>query len=126
MTDIKKEKKIVKKVVKKTEEKAVEKKFAVIKIAGSQLKVFEGQEYDVKKLEGNKGDKLEITDVLLTSDGVEAIIGTPYIEGAKVVLEIASQKKGEKIHGFKYSAKARTRRHFGSRELLTTVLVKKI
>ena len=114
------------KKVKKTEEKLNENKFAVIKIAGSQLKVVEGKEYEIKKIAGEKGDKVEITDVLLISDGENTTLGTPNIEGAKVVLEITSQKKGEKIEGFKYSAKARYRRHFGARELLTKVLVKKI
>ena len=115
-----------KKAKKTTETKINETKFAVIKIAGSQLKVSEGKEYEVKKLEGKKGDKIEVTDVLLISDGENTTLGTPVIEGAKVVLEITSQKKGEKVEGFKFSAKARYRKHFGARELVTKVLVKKI
>lgn len=110
----------------KTTEKINENKFAVIKIAGTQLKVVEGKEYDIRKIDGEKGDKLEIAEVLLVSDGEKTTLGTPYIEGTKVIAEIASQKKGEKISGFKYSAKSRTRRHFGSRPLVTRILVKKI
>ncbi len=110
----------------KTIEKSVENKFAVIKIAGTQLKVSEGQEFEVRKIEGKKGDVIEITDVLLISDGDKVTLGTPVIEGAKVVLEITSQKKGEKVNGFKFSAKSRNRTHFGARQLITKVLVKKI
>jgi ribosomal protein L21 len=47
-----------------------DKKFAVIKIAGTQLKVSEGKEYEVNKLEGKKGDTLDISEVLLVSDGM--------------------------------------------------------
>lgn len=114
-----------KKEIKKVEE-VNENKFAVIKIAGTQLKISEGKEYEIRKIEGKKGDKVEITDVLLISDGENTTLGTPVIKDAKVVLEITSQKKGEKINGFKFSAKSRNRTHFGARQLITKVLVKKI
>ena len=101
-------------------------KFAVIKLAGSQLKVREGNRFEVKKLKGNKGDKLEISDVLLIADGKDVKIGTPNVKDAKVTLEIMSQKKGEKIKVFKYKAKSRYRRSYGHRPQVTRVLVKKI
>ena len=108
------------------ETKELKEKFAIIKISGVQLKVFEGKEYEVNKLAGEKGDKLEITDVLLVSDGKETKIGTPLVEGAKVSLEITSQFKGEKIDGLVFKAKSRYRRRYGFRAKLTKVLVKKI
>ncbi len=101
-------------------------KFAVIKLAGSQLKVFEGKEYEVGKLPGKKGDKIEIKDVLLIWDGKDTKIGKPLVEDAKVALEITSQKKGEKIDGLTYKAKSRSRRRYGFRPQITRVLVKKI
>lgn len=106
--------------------KTKEKKFAVISIAGVQLKVYEGKEYEVFKLEGEKGDKIECKDVLLISNKEGVKVGNPLVEGSKVTLEITSQKKGEKIDGFKYSAKSRYRKHFGSRPSITRILVKKI
>ena len=66
-------------------------KFAVIKLGGAQLKVVEGKEYEVNKLDGKKGDKIEISEVLLLANGDEVKIGTPYVEGSKVTLEITSQ-----------------------------------
>lgn len=101
-------------------------KFAVIAISGSQLKVYEGKEYEVKKLEGKKGDKIEVKEVLLLSDGKDAKIGNPYIKDAVVKLEITSQKKGEKQEGFTYSAKSRHRRNYGFRESITRVIVKSL
>ena len=35
-------------------------KFAVIKLGGAQLKVVEGKEYEVNKLDGKKGDRLRL------------------------------------------------------------------
>ena len=112
----------------KSSEKTTEKvsKFAVIKLAGSQLKVFEGKQYEVNKLSGKKGDKIEVKDVLLVSDGKETKIGKPLVKDAKVELEITSQKKGEKIDGLTYKAKSRSRRRYGFRPEITRVLVKKI
>jgi len=102
------------------------KDFAIIKIAGTQLKVVEGLKYEVKKIEGEKGDTIENTEVLLLANGSDVKVGKPFVDGAKVILEIDSQKKGDKLRIFKYKAKARYRRTYGSRERITRVLVKKI
>ena len=101
-------------------------KFAVIKLGGAQLKVVEGKEYEVNKLDGKKGDKIEISEVLLLANGDDVKIGTPYVEGSKVTLEITSQKKDKKVDVFKYKAKSRYRKSAGHRSLITKVLVKKI
>jgi large subunit ribosomal protein L21 len=103
-----------------------EKKFAVIKIAGTQLKVYEGLEYEIDKLDGVKGDTLEISDVLLVVDGEDIKMGDPLVKDSKVVLEITSQKKDKKVDVLKYKAKARYRRSYGHRALITRILVKEI
>lgn len=102
------------------------KSFAVVKVAGTQLKVQEGGKYEVRKVEGNKGDKLSISDVLLVSNGDSVLVGKPTVEGASVEFVIDSQKQGEKLAVFKYKAKARYRRSYGSRSLITRLEVKKI
>ena len=114
------------KPVAKTSPKATSNSFAVIQIAGVQLKVQVGKEYEVSKLEGKKGDKIEVKEVLLLSDGKDAKVGKPYVDGAVVKLEITSQKKDKKIEGFKYAAKARRRTHYGHRSSITRVIVKSI
>lgn len=101
-------------------------KFAIIKLAGTQFKVSTGKEYEVNKLPGKKGDKIEIKDVLLLHDGKETKIGKPLVKDAKVTLEITSQKKGKKIEGLIYKAKSRYRKHYGFRPEITRVLVKEI
>lgn len=103
-----------------------DKKFAVIKISGTQLKVFEGKEYDINKIEGNKGDKVEISDVLLIVNGDDIKMGDPLIKDSKVTLEITSQKKDTKVDVLKYKAKSRYRKSIGHRALISRVLVKEI
>jgi large subunit ribosomal protein L21 len=101
-------------------------KYAVIALAGTQLKVFEGKEYEVNKLEGDKGDKISVSEVLLVVDGEDVKVGNPFVEGSKVELEIKSQKKDTKIDVFKFKSKSRYRRSYGHRSLITRVAVKKI
>ena len=108
------------------ETKVNKEKFAIIKISGVQLKVFEGKEYEINKITGNKGEEIEITDVLLLHDGKETKIGNPLVKGSTVMLEITSQKKGDKIDGLVYKAKSRYRRRYGFRPNITKVMVKKI
>ncbi len=103
-----------------------EEKFAVIEISGAQLQVFEGKKYEVDYIKGEKGDEVEIDKVLLVEDGKNTHIGKPYVEKAKVKAKIDSQKKGEKIKGLVYKAKARYRKNYGHRSKITRLLIEKI
>ena len=125
----------VKKAPQKKEMKIVEVKkspvkkndtFAVIAISGTQLKVRVGDRYEIEKIEGKIGEKIEVKEVLLISDGEKITVGKPFVKDAKVVLSIDSQLRGEKIEGFKYKAKSRYRRKYGYRAELTRVTVKSI
>ncbi len=122
----KKPSKTVSKSVPSKEAKKSTESFAIIQLSGVQLKVYAGKEYEVNKLEGKKGDKLDVKEVLMVSDGKTATIGKPYIDGAVVKLEITSQKKGEKIEGFVFKSKSRHRKNYGFRPSITRVIVKSI
>lgn len=106
--------------------KEIKNKYAVVDVNGTQYKVEEGQEFESKKLVGAKGDKYVSDKVLLVVDGDNVMVGKPYVEGATVEFTIDSQKKGEKIDVLKFKAKARYRRSYGSRPLITRLKVKKI
>lgn len=114
-------------IKKKTETKSKAKYgFAVIAISGTQLKVKEGDRYEIEKIKGEKGDKVEVKEVLMVSDGEKISVGKPYLKDITVTLQIDSQLKGKKIEGFKYKAKSRYRKKYGYRAELTRVTVKKI
>lgn len=101
-------------------------KYAILKIAGKQYKVSEGEIFEVDKLEGEKGEKLTFEEVLLLNDGKDVKVGQPYIQGAKVTAEILEQLKGEKIRVAKFKAKSRYRRVIGFRPQLTKIKIIKI
>lgn len=101
-------------------------RFAVIKLAGTQLIVVEGGKYTVRKIEGKKGETIVSKDVLLISENGDVKFGNPTVSGATVTYTIDSQKKGRKLEIFKYKAKSRYRRRYGDRPLITRILVTKI
>ncbi len=104
--------------------KADETKFAVIRIAGKQYKVTEGEEILVDKLEDTK--KVE-PEALLFADGDKVEIGKPVLTKRKITVKVvAEMEKGDKIRVFKYKAKSRYRKLRGFRAQHTRLLIEKI
>lgn len=99
------------------------KKYAVVKIGGSQYKVAEGDEIAVDKIDGEKGKSLTLEEVLLFVDEKRVTIGQPLVKNAKIKAEIVDQFKGKKIRVATYKAKSRYRRVKGFRSLLTRVKI---
>lgn len=102
--------------------------FAVIKTGGKQYIVREGDLLSLEKLEGNAGDAIGFSDVLLVADdaGEKVTVGTPLVSGATVEGKIMEQGKGKKILVVKYKPKVHYRRKRGHRQLFTKVKVEKI
>jgi len=101
------------------------KKYAIVKIGGSQYKVTEGDEFEVDKIEGEKGKTVSFDEVLLLADE-EIKIGEPLVKGAQIKAKIIEQFKGDKIRVATYKAKSRYRRVKGFRPLLTKIKIEKI
>jgi len=96
---------------------------AVIMTGGKQYYVAEGDVIYVEKLDGNAGDKVTFTEVLVC-DGK---VGNPYLEGVTVEGKIEKQGKQQKITIFKYKSKDRSnRRKQGHRQPYTKVVIEKI
>lgn len=100
--------------------------YAVIKTGGKQYKVSEGDILNVEKLEGEQGDTVVFDDVLMVSDDKEIKVGTPLVDGAKVVGEIMAQTKGTKIAVFKMKRRKGYRKKTGHRQELTGLKIKEI
>lgn len=100
--------------------------YAVIKTGGKQYKVSEGEFLKVEKIAGNRGDAVSLEDVLLISKGEDIKVGTPIVEGAKVVGQIVSQTKGSKVTVFKMKRRKGYRNKTGHRQKLTNLRIKEI
>jgi len=51
----------------------------------------------VERLAAEEGSTIELDRVLLVADGERVTVGTPTVEGAKVIAEVLGEGKGEKI-----------------------------
>jgi len=102
------------------------KKYAIVKIGGTQYKVAEGEEIQVDKIEGEKNKTLNFDQVLLLVEEDKIKIGQPLIKDSQIKAKIVDQIKGEKIRVATYKAKSRYRRVKGFRPLLTKIKIEKI
>ena len=100
--------------------------YAVIETGGKQYKVTPGQTIDVERLEVAEGRTVDLDRVLLVADGDKVRVGTPTVDGAKVVATSQGEGKGKKIIVFKYKPKVRYRRKTGHRQLYTRLVIDKI
>ena len=100
--------------------------YAIIETGGKQYKVTPGQSIDVERLDVAEGNTVDLDRVLLIADGDKVTVGTPTIEGAKVIATSQGEGKGKKIIVFKYKPKVRYRRKMGHRQLYTSLTIDKI
>lgn len=98
--------------------------FAVVKIAGQQFRVQEGQNLYVPHIAGNTGDKVEFTDVLLTDNDGQVAVGQDV--KAKVSAEILGERQGDKVIAFKMKRRKGFRKKKGHRTLYTQIKINKI
>lgn len=100
--------------------------YAIIETGGKQYKVQEGDTFLVELLHDTLGETVEIDKVLAVEKDGQLNIGTPTVDGAKVILKVLNHGKGKKIIVFKYKAKKNYRRKKGHRQPFTQVTVEKI
>lgn len=70
--------------------------FAIIETGGKQIKVEEGQEIFVEKLDVNEGDSFTFDKVLFVG-GDSVKVGAPTVEGATVTATVNKQGRGKKL-----------------------------
>ena len=99
---------------------------AIIKTGGKQYIVAPGQKIKIEKLDKNEEDEIIFSEVLLLEKNKKTEIGTPFVEGAKVVGKVLKQGKAKKVIVFKYKAKTRYKVKKGHRQPFTEVEIKTI
>ena len=101
--------------------------YAVIKTGGHQYRVQEGEKLTIEKIEGNPGDSLSFSDVLMLQTGESApVLGKPTVQGASVEAKITEQTRGDKVIVFKYKRRKNYKKKQGHKQLLTVVEIGKI
>ena len=97
-------------------------KYAIIRTGGKQLRVAAGDVIDVELL-GQERGPVEFSDVALLSDGGSVKVGTPHVEGCKVLGELVDEVKGPKVIAFKYKRRKNCHRKVGHRQPYSRVKI---
>jgi large subunit ribosomal protein L21 len=97
--------------------------YAIVRTGGKQYRVEPDQILDVDRLDAEVGSTIELTDVLLLSQGENAVVGSPRVADARVMAEVVEHGRDGKIVVFKYKNKTRYRRKKGHRQDYTRLSI---
>jgi len=100
--------------------------YAVVRTGGKQVRVEPGESIRVEKLDGSVGDEIALDEVLLVGGDGGLRVGTPRVEGARVVGVITEQGRGPKITIFKSKRRKQYRRKLGHRQAYTQIRVDRV
>ncbi len=99
--------------------------FAIVKIAGQQFRVQEGQNLYVPHIEGKSGDKIEFSEVSLVDNEGKLSLGADAkaIVKAEIINELV---KGDKVIAFKMKRRKGFRKKHGHRTQYTQIKIESI
>ncbi len=100
--------------------------YAIIANGGKQYKVSEGDIILLDCLNLEPKSKVEVNEVLAICNGDDIKLGAPYINGAKVELEVINAGRGKKVITFKKRRRKDSKTKRGFRRDFTRVRVVKI
>ncbi|GAA0442462.1 50S ribosomal protein L21 [Lentibacillus halophilus] len=99
--------------------------YAIIETGGKQVKVTEGQEVYIEKMNADADESVTFDNVLLIG-GDDVKVGSPYVDGASVTAKVEKHGRQKKINVFKYKPKKNYQRKQGHRQPYTKVVIDQI
>ena len=100
--------------------------YAIVRIAGFQFLVREGETITVPRLELESGSTVRFEDVLFLRTDQEATVGRPRVDGSYVEAEVKDHPRASKVTIFKFRRRENYRRKRGHRQPLTRVQIARI
>ena len=100
--------------------------YAIVNIKGQQIKVQEGAEIFVNRIDANEGEQIAFDEVLLIDKDDDITIGTPTVAKSRVNATILEHVKGDKIIVFKKKRRKGYQVKNGHRQLYTKIKVDSI
>ena len=100
--------------------------YVIVDIQGQQFKVQQGQKLFVHRINAEEGSEVEFEKVMLIDNEGDVTVGTPVIDGAKVVAEVLSHVQGDKVLVFKKKRRKGYQKLNGHRQQFSQIQVKEI
>jgi large subunit ribosomal protein L21 len=106
--------------------------YAVIEQGSKQYKVAEGDCINIELTDiSPDAEKIELDKVLFVSDGENIKIGTPFLEGAKVIASFKTTAedavvKGKKLYPMNMRKRKNSKRRIGHRQKYLQITIDKI
>ena len=100
--------------------------YVVLEVAGKQFRVKENEYIYVPKLDSEVSSSVDMTNVLLFSDGSSVTVGNPNVGGIQVQAKVIDHLKDDKVIVFKKKRRKGYKKKQGHRQMYTKVLIEKI
>ena len=100
--------------------------YAIVNIAGQQIKVSENQPVIVHRLDAKEGDAVSFDQVIMVDNGGKIKNGKPNISGASVSAKVLSHLKGDKVIIFKKKRRKGYQKATGHRQQFTKIQIESI
>jgi large subunit ribosomal protein L21 len=99
--------------------------YAIFESGGFQFSAREGDRVRVPKLQVEAEERVTFDKVLFIG-GEKPLVGSPYLENARVEGEVIASGKSDKITVFKFKRRVKYRRKRGHRQEFVEVQIDKI
>jgi large subunit ribosomal protein L21 len=93
--------------------------YAVIVTGGKQYRVAPGDTLRVEKLDTPAGESIELDRVLMVADGDNIRLGSPYLEGGRVMATVKAHGRGQKVEIIKFRRRKHHMKRQGHRQAYT-------
>ena len=100
--------------------------FAIVDVAGQQLKVSPAERVFVPKLSSKEGATITFDRILLVSDDKSVKVGNPTVKGATVQAKVLGHAKDDKVIVFKKKRRKGYRVRRGHRQQYTEIEITSI
>ncbi|MEZ4685466.1 MAG: 50S ribosomal protein L21 [Bacteroidia bacterium] len=100
--------------------------YAIVNIAGKQMKVSAGQSVYVNRLPQDAGESVEFNEVLLVDNDGAVSVGKPHVDGASVSAKVVDHVQGDKVIVFKKKRRKGYRVKNGHRQPLSLIEIEAI
>ncbi len=100
--------------------------YVIVDIQGQQFKVEKDQKLFVHRINAERGAVVEFDKVMLIDNNGTVTVGAPVVEGAKVVAEVVSHVKGDKVLVFHKKRRKGYKKLNGHRQQFSEITIKEI